>query len=116
MSYTQAVRKNSPLYTPAYENVLARAGISVHQHLIQARISNTCQELYATLLDGEDELPEHSLFEDELVLGYMESVRRRNEARAVRDITPLIVPSPELLYARRGILHPQHLIEEINDE
>ena len=46
----------------------------------------------------------------------MESVRRRNEARVVRDITPLIVPSTELLYARRGILHLQHLTEEINAE
>ena len=118
MSYTQSVKEgeNPPPYTPAYENVLAKAGIFMHQHLSQAPISNTCQELCATLLDGEYELPEHSLFEDGMFWTTMESVRRRNEARVVRDITPLIVPSPELLYARRGILHLQHLTEEINAE
>ena len=118
LSYTQSVKEgeNPPPYTPAYENVLAKAGIFMHQHLGQAPISNTCQELCATLLDGEYELPEHSLFEDDMFWTTMESVRRRNEARVVRDITPLIVPSPELLYARRGILHLQHLTEEINAE
>ena len=55
MSYTQSVKEgeNPPPYTPAYENVLAKAGIFMHQHLSQAPISNTCQELCATLLDGE---------------------------------------------------------------
>ena len=118
MSYTQSVKEgeNPPPYTPAYENVLAKAGIFMYQHLSQAPVSNTCQELCATLLNGEYELPEHSLFEDDMFWTTMESVRRRNEARVVRDITPLIVPSPELLYARRGILHLQHLTEEINAE
>ena len=118
MSYTQSVKEgeNPPPYTPAYENVLVKAGIFMHQHLSQAPISNTCQELCATLLDGEYELPEHSLFEDDMFWTTMENVRRRNEARVVRDITPLIVPSPELLYARCGILHLQHLTEEINAE
>ena len=118
MSYSQSVREggNPPPYTPAYENVLANAGIFMEQQLGQASISNTCQQLCATLLDGEYELPEYSLFSGDMFWTTMKRVRSRNEARVVKDVTPSIVPSPECLYTRYGILHLQHLTEEINAE
>ena len=43
----------------------------------------------------------------------LDRIRSRNEARVVRDITPLIVPSAELLYTR-GLSHPQYLTKEIS--
>ena len=116
--YSQSVREggNPPPYTPAYEKVLADAGIFMQQQRGQASISNTCQQLCATLLNGEYELPEYSLFADHMFRTTMERVRVRNKARVMRDITPSIVPSPEFLYIHHGILHLRHLTEEINAE
>ena len=118
MSYSRSVREggNPPPYTPAYEKVLAGAGIFMQQQLGQASISNTCQQLCATLLNGEYELPEYSLLADNMFMTTMERVRCRNKARVMKDITPWIVPSPEFLYAHHGILHLRHLTEEINAE
>ena len=118
MSYSRSVREggNPPPYTPAYEKVLAGAGIFMHQQLGQASISNTCQQLCDTLLNGDYELPEYSLLADNVFMTTMERVRSRNKARVVKDITPWIVPSPEFLYAHHGYLHLRYLTEEINAE
>ena len=117
MSYTQSVKEgeNPPAYTPEYEDVLAKAGIFMYQHLGPATISDTCMELCATLLNADYEIPKHSLFKDDLFWMALERVRSKNEWRVVRDIMPWIVPSAELLYIY-GVSNLEHLIEEINVE
>jgi len=117
MSYTQSVKEGDkpPAYTPEYENELAKAGIFMYQHLGQAIISDTCKELCATLLNGQYETPKYSLFKEEFFWMTLERVRSNNEARVLRDITPSIVPSAELLYIC-GASNLQHLAEEINAE
>ncbi|KAL9124693.1 MAG: hypothetical protein Q9217_006003, partial [Psora testacea] len=118
ISYTQSVKEgeNPPAYTPEYESeVLAKAGIFMYQHLGQATILDTCKKLCVTLLGGEYELAGHSLFKEEFFWMTLERVRNNNEARVMRDITPSIVPSAELLYIR-GASNLQHLGEEMNVE
>lgn len=115
MSYTQSVKdgENPPAYSPEYEGVLAKAGIFMGKYLGQATISDTCKELCVILLSGEYESPEHSLFQDNSFWITLEKVRSKNEARVVRDITPSVVPSAELLYTR-GDQDLQYLTEEIS--
>lgn len=118
MSYTQSVKEggNPPAYTPEYEEVLKKAGIFMYQqHLGHTTISDTCKKLCTTLLDSEFEPPEHSPFKEGSFWMALERVRCKNGARVLRDITPSIAPSAELLYML-GALNLQHLTEEINAE
>ncbi|KAI9780731.1 MAG: hypothetical protein M1816_002684 [Peltula sp. TS41687] len=117
MSYAQSVKQgdNPAAYSPEYERVLEKAGIFMHQHLGQATISDTCKQLCATLLAGRYEGPKHSLFQGNLLGRILARVRSRNEARVLRDITPSLVPSAELLFIR-GASHLEHLTDELNAE
>ncbi|ELR03485.1 hypothetical protein VC83_00157 [Pseudogymnoascus destructans] len=71
---------------------------------------NYCQ----TLLEAEQSFPVDSLFHDDLFEETCEMVRNKNEARVVRDISPLIVPSAETL-AIRGAKNLKDLIESVNE-
>lgn len=46
------------------------------------------------------------------ILNVWQRAQNRNEARVVRDITPLLVPSPELLLIS-GVEVLIHIVEEI---
>jgi hypothetical protein len=41
-------------------------------------------------------------------------VENRNEARIIRDLSPLLVPSAEVLHVR-GAMHLKHLIENVDE-
>lgn len=74
----------------------------------------TSESLCRTFLETEQTFPDHSLFGDDLFEETCEMVWNKNEARVVRDISPLIVPSAEIL-AIRGAKHLKILIESVND-
>lgn len=118
MSYAQSVREgeNPPAHTPAYENrVLAPAGIIMSEQEGEATVSNDSKKLCTSLGSANYEVPEHSLFHGALFRKVLNRVSNRNEARVVRDISPYIAPSVELLFLR-GALNLEHLIEEIQAE
>ncbi len=77
-------------------------------------ITNASRTLYQTLLDSEQTVPQDSLFRDDLFDETCESVLDRNEAMVVRDISPLICPSAQVLRIY-GAKHLKHLIESINE-
>lgn len=115
MSYSQGVREGEypPAHTPAYEKrVLEPAGIILDQQLGEADISDDCKQLCATLADAQYEPPSNSLFEKDLFWKVLNRVRSRSESRVVRDISPLLIPSVEVLFMR-GISNLEHLTEEI---
>ena len=115
MSYSQGVKEGEypPAHTPAYETqVLEPAGIIMDQQLGEAAISDDCKQLCTILVDATYEPPENSLFENNLFWKVLNGVRRRNEPRVVRDISPLLVPSAELLFMR-GFSELKDLTEEI---
>ncbi|KAI9807768.1 MAG: hypothetical protein M1825_005073 [Sarcosagium campestre] len=116
-SYSQSVKDgdNPRAYTPQYEQVLEKAGIFMVTDLSQAIISATYQQLYDNLLSGDYEVSHQTLFQDDEFRKLLRRVRNRNETRIFRDVTPLIVPSAELLYIH-GDDHLEHLTEELNAE
>ena len=117
-SYAQSVKEgqNPPSHTPQYErDVLAPAGIIIDPQFGDTAISEGCKELCIVLVDAQCEPPKHSLFQDDLFWKILSSVRSRNEPRVVRDISPLIHPSAELLFML-GDLKTDYLIEEIQTE
>lgn len=80
----------------------------------EAATTDTCKVLCQTLLDAEQTIPQDSLFNDELFKRICQRVRNRNEARVIRDLTPLLVPSAEVLHVQ-GAIHLKHLIENVNE-
>ncbi|KAL9103963.1 MAG: hypothetical protein Q9163_001025 [Psora crenata] len=75
-------------------------------------ITDDCKQLCTTLADAQYEPPKDSLFEGDLFWKILDRVRSKNEPRVVRDISPLLIPSAELL-SMRGLLEIEYLIEEI---
>ena len=97
-SYTQSVKdgENPPAYTRLHEEKMEEAGLVMAIH--QANVTDDCKQLWKDIQDADFTLPESRLFQRERLLKVLDRVRFRNEAGVVRDITPVIVPSAELLH------------------
>ena len=76
--------------------------------------TETSKTLCRTLLNAEQSVPQDTLFRDDLSDETCESVQARNEAMVVRDISPLICPSAQVLWIY-GAKHLQSLTESVNE-
>ncbi len=77
-------------------------------------ILDTSRDLCRILLEEEQSIPQDTLFRDDLFEETCESVQGRNEAMIVRDISPLICPSAQILRIH-GAKHLKHLYESIGE-
>ncbi|KAH0493136.1 hypothetical protein TgHK011_008056 [Trichoderma gracile] len=104
--------KSAYYLDPRYETLLATKGSFMTESdkgvAVESKIA------YMTLLTSKQTLPTTSLFQDELFNSVCASVGDRNEARVLRFITPLIVPSAEEL-AMRGSTGLKCLVESMNE-
>lgn len=66
------------------------------------------------MLEKEQALPQDTLFRDDLFDETCESMEGRNEAMVIRDISPLICPSAQVLRIH-GARHLDHLYESVNE-
>ncbi len=105
--------KNPVVKNRRYEQILASAGIYMDKGDEEAT-TDACKILCKTLLDTEQTVPQDSLFNDDLFERICEKVRNRNETRVIRDLSPLLVPSAEILYVR-GSVNLKHLIENVDE-
>lgn len=104
--------KSSPYARPSYKTFLAAKGSFISKFGLG--ITNTSKKLYQTLLDAEQAIPQNTLFRDDLFDETCESVRGRNEALVVRNISPLICPSAQVLRIY-GANHLKPLNESVNE-
>ena len=104
--------KSAPYQDARYETILATKGSFMGR--FDLGTTATSKSLCRTFLETEQAFPDDSLFHDDLFEETCEMVRNKNEARVVRDISPLIVPSAEIL-AIRGAKHLKILIESVNE-
>ncbi len=72
-----------------------------------------CKALCQTLLNADQAVPHDSLFNDDLFKRVCQRIRNKNEARVIRDLSPLLIPSAEILYLR-GATDFEHLIETVD--
>ena len=77
-------------------------------------ITEESKRTYVALLETKQTIPNDTLFRDDLFKRTCQRVEDRNEARIMRDITPLIVPSAEIL-ATYGAIQLESLIESTNE-
>ena len=105
--------KNPAVKSRRYEQLLVSAGIYMDD---EDKVATTkeCKALCQTLLNTDQIVPHDSLFNDDLFKRVCQRVRNKNEARVVRDLSPLLVPSAEILYLR-GATNLEHLIETVDE-
>lgn len=103
-------QKDAPYRHPRYAVQLSKRGSFMGRY---KDISAESKELCQKLLKSPQSPPKDSLFEDDLLEDILDSIANRNEARVIRDIAQLIVPSAEIL-AIRGAKHLKILRETVN--
>ncbi|EHK24854.1 uncharacterized protein TRIVIDRAFT_61612 [Trichoderma virens Gv29-8] len=104
--------KSAQYRDPRYKALLATKGSFMDKS--DLGIAEASKRTCHTLLSAEQTIPKESLFRDDLFDQTCRSVEDRNEARILRDITPLIVPSAEIL-AIHGSIGLKCLIEILNE-
>ncbi|KAL8650891.1 MAG: hypothetical protein Q9210_003554 [Variospora velana] len=103
--------KSAPYRDARYEILIAIKGSFMGKGpLINDASKNTCQKLRET----HQSVPADTIFRDDLFEETCEAIRNRNEARVIRDISLLIVPSAESLVIR-GDKHLRCLIESVKE-
>lgn len=104
--------KNPAVKSRLYEKTLAAAGIYMDGG---PKITEADRALCKTLLESEQPLPSDSLFRDDRFEKTCARLRNENEAKVIRDISPLLVPSVEVLCAY-GEEHLECLIDHVNQQ
>jgi hypothetical protein len=104
--------KSAPYQDARYETLLATKGSFMGRPALA--ITQTSKKNYLHLLDARQTIPKDSLFCDELFEETCEMIRNKNEARIIRDVSQLIVPSAEVL-AVRGAKSHKILAESVNE-
>ena len=98
-SYSQGVKDgdNPTAWTRQHAEKMQEAGLIMAEYQAQAVISDNCRRLCNSILEADYPPPQGPLFQKDRLLKVLDQVQFRNEARVVRDITPIVVPSAELL-------------------
>ncbi|KAL7790397.1 hypothetical protein V8C37DRAFT_417462 [Trichoderma ceciliae] len=103
--------KSAPYRDQRYKALLATKGYFMDKS--DLGITEDSKKTYYALLTAEQAGPSEFLFRDDIFEQTCQSVEDRNEARVLRDITPLVCPSAEILTIY-GATHLKCLIESTN--
>nr|KAK5432267.1 hypothetical protein LTR18_011208 [Exophiala xenobiotica] len=108
--------KSAPYQDPRYNSLLEAKGSFMGKYVGRSEEgpTTTSKREYKSLLEAEQVVPEHSLFQDDFFEDTCEMVQNRNEAKVIQDIARLIVPSAQSL-AVQGAKHLRCLIESVNE-
>ncbi|OXV07751.1 hypothetical protein Egran_04486 [Elaphomyces granulatus] len=104
--------KSAPYQDPRYKLLLSTKGSFMDESKLG--ITEKSKETYLKLLDVKQTVPSDSLFRDDIFKRTCQNIQDRNEARVIRDISLLIVPSAETL-ATYGAEHLNNLIDSTNE-
>ncbi|KAK5099458.1 hypothetical protein LTS08_006040 [Lithohypha guttulata] len=116
-SYTQSFKAGEvpKAHSAAHENTLADHGVHMDELQGRSRAREESKSFCKSLLQTTYPEPQHTAFPLSEFLSVWQRVQKRNEARVYRDLTPCLVPSPELLWAS-GHQELEHVAEEISVE
>ncbi|RMD39141.1 hypothetical protein DV735_g5988, partial [Chaetothyriales sp. CBS 134920] len=98
--------------SPQSEAYLAEYGIITDKVKGDLFVSKASKKLCEDMFNAEFEDPVYTLFPISQFLLIWNRLRTRNEFRINRDLTPLLVPSPELLFFC-GYSELEHIAEEV---
>ncbi|GAP91804.1 putative unnamed protein product [Rosellinia necatrix] len=103
--------KSAPYRDWRYPLLLQTKGS--YMDISELGILDTSKRLVQDLLSGEQSVPNETLFDDDIFENVCRNLADRNEARIIRDISRLIVPSAESLALRAKDL--RHLTESVDE-
>jgi len=108
--------KSAPYQDARYEILLETKGSCMGRYVgeNEAGVTKESKNLYRTLLNAKQIVPEDSMFHDDFFEDTCEMIQNRNEAKVIQDIARLIIPSAQSL-AIRGAKHLKCLIESVNE-
>ncbi|KAK5202926.1 hypothetical protein LTR41_011342 [Exophiala xenobiotica] len=108
--------KSAPYQDPRYRSLLEAKGSFMGKYVGRNEEGPTAESKkeYKSLLEAEQVVAEHSLFQNDFFEDTCEMIQDRNEAKVIQDIARLIVPSAQSL-AVRGAKHLRCLIESVNE-
>ncbi|EFY88800.1 hypothetical protein MAC_05235 [Metarhizium acridum CQMa 102] len=104
--------KSAPYRDPRYKKLLEVRGSFMDESALG--VADGSGDMILELLSSKQTIPKDSLFRDDIFKKTCRSVADRNELRVMRDISPLLVPSAELL-AIFGASELECLIESTNE-
>ncbi|OAR00251.1 hypothetical protein LLEC1_03468 [Akanthomyces lecanii] len=104
--------KSAPYRDPRYQTLLETKGTFMNKSSLD--ITTNSKAVCASLLENQQEVPEVSLFLDDIFESTCRKIVGRNEARVIQDISRLIVPSAESL-ATVEARHLEILTESVNE-
>jgi len=104
--------KSAPYRDARYRKILETKGSFMDKSKLD--LADKSKILCRTLLENDQTVPQDSLFRDDIFESTCRRVEDRNEARVLRDITPLVVPPAEIL-AIYGDARLDCLVESINE-
>lgn len=116
-SYTKSYKDGEvpKAHSAAHEHHFTGHGLFMKESEGRSRVHKDCASLCTDLLRSIHPEPNHTPFPLSKFLSVWQQAQNRNEARVYRDLTPLLVPSPELL-SICGHDELKHLAEEISVE
>ena len=116
-SYSQSFKDGEVprAHSQAYELLLAENGVHMEELKGRSLVQKESKILCGQLLQSKYPEPQHTAFPLSEFLAVWQRAQNRNEARVYRDITPLLVPSPELL-SICGVQELEYVAEEIGAE
>lgn len=116
-SYSQSFKDGDVprAHSQAYETVLASNGVFMEELKGRSLVGQRSKALCAKMLRGRHPDPQHTAFPLSQFLTVWQQAQNRNEGRVYRDLTPLLVPSPELLRIN-GSEELLHVVEDISTE
>ncbi|KAK5080089.1 hypothetical protein LTR05_008800 [Lithohypha guttulata] len=116
-SYTQSYKDGEvpKAHSAASEKVLAGHGVHIDELQGLSHVQEESKSYCKRLLQSTYPEPQHTAFPLSKFLSVWQRVQNRNEARICRDLTPLLVPSPELL-SICGQQELEHVVEDIDTE
>lgn len=94
--------KSAPYRDPRYKTLLETLGTFMRTYIgtDEVGISADSERFCKTLLETEQTVPKHSLFDDDIFRETCEDLDGRNEAKVIQDIGRLLVPSAQALAKR----------------
>ncbi|KAL2871633.1 uncharacterized protein BJX67DRAFT_377383 [Aspergillus lucknowensis] len=104
--------KSAPYQDPRYETLLATKGSFMNES--DLGLAKESKDTYLALLSSTQRIPSDTLFQDNRFKQTCQRVEDKNKVRVIRDITPLIVSSAEVL-CTYGAKHLNILIESVNE-
>ncbi len=116
-SYTQSYKDGEvpKAHSAASEKVLAGHGVHINELQGLSHVQEDSKLYCKRLLQSTYPEPQYPAFPLSKFLSVWQRVQNRNEARIWRDLTPLLVPSPELLSVC-GLQELEHVVEDIDTE